>query len=102
VAVDVNSNGRKSADDKNLDAGAARALGLSAGWSVFSYLMAGMVAYGAIGWVIGKAVHVSLLFPVGMLVGLAISVGYVIYRYGRQDSVEHLYGEQARVERNDR
>lgn len=92
VAVDVNRN------DSDLDAGAARALGLSTGWSVFSYLIAGMVAYGAIGWVIGKAVHVSLLFPVGMMVGLAVSVGYVIYRYGRQA----LYDEQARVGRNDR
>jgi hypothetical protein len=45
-----------------------------------------MVAYGAIGWGIGKAVHVGLLFPIGMMVGLAISVGFVIYRYGRQGS----------------
>jgi hypothetical protein len=45
-----------------------------------------MVAYGAIGWLIGRAVHVSLLFPVGMLAGLAISLGYVIYRFGRGDT----------------
>jgi F0F1-type ATP synthase assembly protein I len=60
-----------------------RALGLSTGWNVFSYLIAGMAAYGGIGWLVGRAVHVSLLFPIGMVVGLAISVGYVIYRYGR-------------------
>ena len=41
-------------------------------------------AYGLIGWLIGRAVHVSLLFPVGMLVGLAISIGFIIYRYGGQ------------------
>jgi ATP synthase protein I len=50
---------------------------------VFSYLLAGMAVYGAIGWLIGRAVHVSLLFPIGMLVGLAISLGFIIYRYGR-------------------
>ena len=61
-----------------------RAQGLDVGWTVFSYLLAGMAAYGAIGWLIGRAVHVSLLFPIGMLVGLAISLGYIIYRYGRQ------------------
>jgi F0F1-type ATP synthase assembly protein I len=60
-----------------------RAQGLDIGWTVFSYLLAGMAAYGAIGWLIGRAVHVSLLFPIGMLVGLAISLGFIIYRYGR-------------------
>src|SRR5438067_1534399 len=40
-----------------------RAQGLDIGWTVFSYLLAGMAAYGAIGWLIGRAVHVSLLFP---------------------------------------
>src|SRR3989440_4660713 len=60
-----------------------RAQGMDIGWTVFSYLLAGMAAYGAIGWLIGRAVHVSLLFPIGMLVGLAISIGFIIYRYGK-------------------
>ena len=63
-----------------------RTKGLDTGWTVFSYLIAGMAAYGVIGWLIGRAVHIALLFPIGMLVGLAISVGFVIYRYGRQGS----------------
>ncbi len=63
----------------------ARALGLNTGWNVFSYLIAGMVAYGLIGWLIGRAVHIAILFPLGMLVGLGISIGYVIHHYGRQD-----------------
>ena len=61
----------------------SRALGLNIGWTVFSYLLSGMAAYGAIGWLIGRAVHVSMLFPIGMLVGLAISLGFVIWRFGR-------------------
>ena len=61
-----------------------RAQGLNVGWTVFSYLLAGMAAYGIIGWLVGRAVHVSVLFPIGMLVGLAISIGFVIYRYGKQ------------------
>ena len=51
---------------------------------MFSYLLAGMAAYGGIGWLIGRAVHVPVLLPVGMLVGLAISIGFIIYRYGVQ------------------
>ena len=65
------------------DPAEGRALGLSIGWTVFSYLIGGMVAYGAIGWLIGRAVHVPMLFPAGMLTGLAISLGFIIYRYGR-------------------
>jgi F0F1-type ATP synthase assembly protein I len=67
---------------------AARGRGMSAGLSIMSYPVAGMIAYGVIGWLIGKAVHISLLGPIGMLVGLGISLGYVIYRYGRQGSLE--------------
>jgi ATP synthase protein I len=54
------------------------------GYTVLSYLLAGMIAYGGLGWLIGHyVVHVFMLFPAGLLVGLAISVGWIIYRYGR-------------------
>jgi F0F1-type ATP synthase assembly protein I len=53
------------------------------GYTIFSYLIAGMLAYGGIGWLVGHYTHLSMLFPIGMLVGLAISVGWIIYRYGR-------------------
>jgi F0F1-type ATP synthase assembly protein I len=59
-------------------------LNAGTGWTVFSYLIAGMVAYGGIGWLLGHFVfHIYLLFPIGMLVGLAISIGWIIYKYGR-------------------
>jgi F0F1-type ATP synthase assembly protein I len=76
------ANARKQA------AAEGRALGLEAGWTVTSYLLAGMAAYGGIGWLIGRAVHVPLLFPLGMLVGLGISLAYIIYRFGRLQAVE--------------
>ncbi len=64
-----------------------RAEGLGVGWTVSGYMVSGILAYGLIGWLIGRAVHVSLLLPVGMLVGLAISTGFIIYRYGVQGAV---------------
>jgi ATP synthase protein I len=70
--------------------GQMRALGLNTGWTVFGYLIAGMLAYGAIGWGIGRAVHLAILFPVGMLAGLGISLGYVIHRFGRQGQGQRL------------
>lgn len=57
-------------------------LGKGAGWTIVSYLIAGMIAYGGIGWLIGYFSRVPMLFPIGMLVGLAISLGWVVYRYG--------------------
>jgi ATP synthase protein I len=64
-------------------AGVDDGLTMGTGWSVFSYLISGLLAYGGIGWVIGHFTHVSLFFPIGMLVGLAISTGWIVYKYGR-------------------
>ena len=54
-----------------------------AGMTIFSYLIAGILAYGAIGWLIGRPTHLPILAPAGMLVGLGISMSLIIYRYGR-------------------
>jgi len=65
-----------------------RAAGLETGYTVLSYLLAGMAAYGIIGWLVGRATHIAILFPVGMLLGLGISIGYIIHRFGRMASVD--------------
>ena len=62
------------------------------GWTVLSYLIAGMLAYGGIGWLISRAVHSAVIFPVGMLVGLGISIGLVIHRYGRSSTAKNEHG----------
>lgn len=57
------------------------------GWTVFSYLLSGMIFYGGIGWVIGHWVlHSTLCFPLGMVVGLALSIVLVILRFGRTEA----------------
>jgi len=86
----MSSTGQKAVTrvDRRAAAAQGRAQGLDIGWTVFSYLIAGMLAYGAIGWLIGRAVQVALLFPIGMLIGLAISIGFIIYRYGKQGAVD--------------
>jgi ATP synthase protein I len=86
------SSNRNGAAAESSAGGGAHGIGV--GWTVFSYLIAGMAAYGAIGWLVGRAVHVALLFPVGMLVGLGISLGYIIYRYGRQGAAEEGLGDR--------
>jgi hypothetical protein len=81
--MDGQGNGTRAEFSQRTAAAEGRAEGLNVGWTVFSYLLSGMAAYGIIGWLIGRAVHVSLLFPIGMLVGLGISIAFIIYRYGR-------------------
>lgn len=56
----------------------------NAGWVIISYLVAGMIIYGAFGWLIGHwvgAVQVATL--IGVIGGLALALTLVIYRYGR-------------------
>jgi F0F1-type ATP synthase assembly protein I len=53
------------------------------GLTVFSYLISGMVVYGGLGWLIAHWTGLSLIFPLGMLFGLGLTIWLVIYRYGR-------------------
>jgi hypothetical protein len=43
-----------------------------------------MIFYGAVGWALGRwVVHSALLFPLGMVVGLALAITLIILRFGR-------------------
>ena len=75
--------GPGSAGSASGTAGVDDGLTMGTGWSVFSYLISGLLAYGGIGWVIAHFTHVSLFFPIGMLIGLGISTGWIVYKYGR-------------------
>jgi ATP synthase protein I len=57
--------------------------GQNVGMSIFSYLLSGMLVYGGLAWLIAHWTGLSLIFPLGMLFGLALAIGMVIYRYGR-------------------
>lgn len=53
------------------------------GWSVVSYLIGGMVLYGGIGWLIGRWTHIAILFPIGLLLGIALALLLVVFRFTR-------------------
>jgi ATP synthase protein I len=76
-------NRRAAEPQGEQDRGASRRQGENEGWALFSYLVAGMGVYGGIGALIDRWTHASLYFPVGMLVGLALAIVLIIYRYGR-------------------
>jgi ATP synthase protein I len=53
------------------------------GWRVFSNMIAGMILYGGVGWLIGHWTHIPILFPLGMLLGLALALLMIIFRFTR-------------------
>jgi ATP synthase protein I len=55
----------------------------NAGWAIFSYLLSGMIFYGAVGWLVSRWTHLSIIFPVGMIVGLLLAIVLILYKYGR-------------------
>jgi F0F1-type ATP synthase assembly protein I len=55
----------------------------NAGWTIFSYLLSGMIFYGLVGWILSRVTHVAIIFPVGMIVGLLLAIVLIVYKYGR-------------------
>lgn len=53
------------------------------GWRVLSYMIGGMAMYGGAGWLIGHFTHLEFLFPVGLLLGLALSLLMIVLRYSK-------------------
>jgi len=58
--------------------------GANQAWSVIGTLLAGIVVWGGVGWLLDRWLRFDGLFlPIGMLLGVGASI-YVIYvRYGR-------------------
>lgn len=55
----------------------------SDGWRILSYMLGGMILYGGIGWVIAHFTGISVLFPLGMLLGIGLSIALIIFRFTR-------------------
>jgi ATP synthase protein I len=62
----------------------AEATNRDTGSEVVSYLIAGLLAYGGIGWIVAHFTHIELFIPIGMVVGVVLSLGWVVHKYGRQ------------------
>lgn len=55
----------------------------SDGWRILSYMLGGMILYGGVGWLIGHWTGVSVLFPIGMILGIGLSIVLIIFRETR-------------------
>lgn len=54
------------------------------GWVVISLLFAGLLTWGAIGWIIDQVLGTEFLLPAGLIVGVVGSLYLVIKRFGRE------------------
>lgn len=52
-------------------------------WNAFSYVLAGMLLWGGLGWLAGRALQAPALVGVGLMVGTAGGLVLVWLRYGR-------------------
>lgn len=52
------------------------------GMRIFASLLAGIVAYGGLGWLADKALDSQWFMPLGMVIGLALSIYAIIRKYG--------------------
>ena len=50
---------------------------------MLSYLIGGMVLYGFVGWLASRWTGWPVLFPIGMLAGLASAIALIIFRFTR-------------------
>ena len=60
--------------------------GSEQGMRVLSYLLGGMLLYGALGWVGDRFFETQFLMPVGIVLGMALSIFMIIRRFGRTDT----------------
>ncbi|MBK7821290.1 MAG: hypothetical protein IPJ61_09460 [Tessaracoccus sp.] len=52
------------------------------GMVVLSYILAGIIFYGGLGWVGDHFLKTSWLLPLGLILGLVSSIYLIIKRYG--------------------
>jgi Putative F0F1-ATPase subunit Ca2+/Mg2+ transporter len=64
------------------DGGGRRGSGADVVWSIIGTFMAGVLAWGAIGWALDRWLGTRFLVAVGVMVGAAGAFYLIVKRYG--------------------
>jgi F0F1-type ATP synthase assembly protein I len=56
--------------------------GVDTGWSVIGTMLSGMAVWGGAGWLLDRWLGIQVLFPVGIILGMAVAVYVVVVKYG--------------------
>ncbi len=68
----------------NDDSSPKRSPGATEGTMLFSYLLAGLLAYGGLGWLVDQFLGTWFMLPIGLVLGMGLSVYLIAKRYGSQ------------------
>lgn len=66
---------------------AEHAPGMEEGLRVLSYLVAGMLLYGFLGWLVDRWQDTTLFLPIGVVLGAAFSIYLIIRRYASAEAM---------------
>lgn len=58
---------------------------METGYRILSYIAAGLLFYGGLGWLGDKYLGTVFLLPLGLIIGLVLAMYAIIKRYGRID-----------------
>ena len=53
-------------------------------WTIFGYLLSGLLFWGGAGWLADHFFHTTYLLLIGLLVGISGSIYLIWLRFGRQ------------------
>lgn len=56
--------------------------------AVLSYLLGGVLVYGALGWLGWHFLHQVWMLPVGIVIGMGLSVLLIVRRYARAELMD--------------
>lgn len=52
------------------------------GWAALSTLLAGVFVWGGLGWLVDRWLGITLLLPIGLLLGIGLATYSIMKRYG--------------------
>lgn len=57
--------------------------GADQGYRILSIMIAGLLAYGGLGWLLDRWLGTAWLLPTGLIVGIGLSIYLVVVKFGR-------------------
>jgi F0F1-type ATP synthase assembly protein I len=57
--------------------------GAEQGYRILSIMIAGLLAYGGLGWLLDRWLGTTWFLPIGLVLGVALGVYLVVVKFGR-------------------
>ncbi len=57
--------------------------GADQGYRILSIMIAGLLAYGGLGWLLDRWLGTTWFLPIGLVLGVALGVYLVVVKFGR-------------------